>query len=474
MQKFLVLKTLLASILSIGLLATVAGCSLTDTSKDLVAKNYLQNAVIYEVNTRQFTQEGTFAAFQEHLPRLKDLGVDILWLMPIQPISELNRKGTLGSPYSVADYYGVNPEFGTADDFRALVSEAHKQGFKVILDWVANHTGWDNPWVTQHPDWYTKDSAGNITRPIGTDWTDVADLNYDNLEMRTAMIDAMKYWVSEFDIDGFRADVAHSVPQDFWEAARSALEEIKPVFMVAEDGGNLGLLQSAFDTNYAWGLKDLFNKLGSNKADASKFRLLLKSNGYEYKDGKYQMVFIDNHDENSWTGTVFERMGQNVKGMAVLSFTVPGLPLIYGGNEVGLDRRLEFFEKDSISWPSSEEWGTTSWELFYKKLVELRTNNPALWSAGAGGELVPLNFDRSKVVSFSRTTEADGQTPASTVIVLVNVSDKTESTNLELGDLAGAYREWFADPEGAVQLVDGQQIEMEPNSYKVFVKDQSE
>ena len=464
------MRKLLAALLSIILLFSVAACSSSDL--ELKPENPLSNAVIYEVNTRQFTQEGTFAAFQEHLPRLKDLGVDILWLMPIHPISETNRKGSLGSPYAVANYYRVNPEFGTDEDFRTLVEEAHKLGFKVILDWVANHTGWDNPWITEHPDWYTKDSRGDIAIPMGTDWTDVADLNYDNQEMRAEMINAMKYWVDEFDVDGFRADVAHSVPVDFWESARAALDESKSVFMLAEDGGNLALLDSAFDTNYAWGLMGLFNQLGSNKADASKFRLLLKSNAYEYKDGKYQMVFIDNHDENSWAGTVFERMGDNVKGMAVLSFTVPGMPLIYGGNEIGLDRRLEFFEKDSLDWGAKESWGSSEWEQFYAQLVSLRTNNSALWSAGAGGELVPLNFDRSKVIAFSRSVEATEDLSANTVLVLVNISPKTETTTLELGDLAGDYIEWFTgqDAFDPVSLSDGQEFEMEPNSYRVFVR----
>ena len=275
--------------------------------------------------------------------------------MPIHPISEVKKKGSLGSPYSVADYYGVNPEFGTEQDFRDLVKAAHDLDMLVILDWVANHTGWDHPWITSNPEWYTQDQDGNIVHPPGTDWTDVADLNFSNWEMRMAMIDAMKYWVEEYDIDGYRADVAHSVPVDFWDLASEKLHEIKDVFMLAEDGGDQALFKTAFDTNYAWPLKDIFNRLGKNLADAGDFRRNLKSTATQYKDGKYQMVFIDNHDENTWHGTVFERLGDNFANMAVISFTVPGMPLIYGGNEIGLDRRLEFFEKDPIIWP--EPWG---------------------------------------------------------------------------------------------------------------------
>ena len=377
------MKRLLA--ISIATVLILTGCtsveSQTESTTEVTAVDYgLQDAVIYEVNVRQFSEEGSFKKVEEHLPRLKDLGVEIIWLMPIHPISELNKKGSLGSPYSVADYYGINPEFGTEQDFRDLVQAVHDNGMLIILDWVANHTGWDHPWITSNPEWYTQDENGNIVHPPGTDWTDVADLNFTDWNMRIAMIDAMKYWVQEYNIDGFRADVAHSVPVDFWNLASEKLHEIKDVFMLAEDGGDMALLKTAFDTNYAWPLKDLFNRLGKNGADAGDFRRNLKSTATQYKDGKYQMVFIDNHDENSWNGTVFERMGDNVKNLAVVSFTVPGMPLIYNGNEIGLDRRLEFFERDPIEWP--ETWGQSEWEQFYKRLVELRTQNPALFSAG--------------------------------------------------------------------------------------------
>lgn len=462
MRKFLSILTALLVAIS------ASGCSQEPKSNDLVAGNPYFNAVIYEVNVRQFTQAGTFKAFEEHLPRLKNLGVDILWLMPIHPISQANRKGTLGSPYSVADYYGVNPEFGTEADFRGLVEAAHKQGFKVILDWVANHTGWDNPWITEHPDWYTQDSQGNIVMPPGTDWSDVADLNFDNPEMRAAMIEAMSYWVTEYDIDGFRADVAHSVPVDFWNQASSALHEIKDVFMLAEDGGDLALLKTAFDTNYAWPLKDLFNRLGQNNADAGDFRRNLKSTSYQYKDGLYQMVFITNHDENSWSGTEFERLGENVRNLAVLSFTVPGMPLIYSGQEIGLDRRLEFFEKDPITWPDKSEWGKGEWEQFYTQLVSLKTNNTALWTAGAGGNLKPLHFENTDVIAFSRSTGATKSLQANDVIVVLNLSDEPKTQRLEIGDLAGSYTDWFS--KETTELKPEHLMELEPHSFKVLTR----
>ena len=426
----------------------------------------LQDAVIYEVNVRQFTPEGTFKAFQEHLPRIQELGVEILWLMPIHPISEVKKKGSLGSPYSVADYYGVNPEFGTEQDFRDLVKAAHDLDMLVILDWVANHTGWDHPWITSNPEWYTQDQDGNIVHPPGTDWTDVADLNFSNWEMRMAMIDAMKYWVEEYDIDGYRADVAHSVPVDFWDLASEKLHEIKDVFMLAEDGGDQALLKTAFDTNYAWPLKDIFNRLGKNLADAGDFRRNLKSTATQYKDGKYQMVFIDNHDENTWHGTVFERLGGNVANMAVISFTVPGMPLIYGGNEIGLDRRLEFFEKDPIIWP--EPWGQSEWEIFYNQLVDLRTQNPALFSAGGGGILKPLHLDNSDVIAFARSVPASDFHQANDVIVIANIAPEPQSQALELGELVGEYTDWFS--QAKVSLDEGQVVELAPNTFKVLVR----
>lgn len=458
-------RRVLASSFIVALL--LSGCAVVEEpepnleatpSLQLGSTEFLQQAVIYEVNVRQFSDEGSFAKVTEAIPRLSDLGVDILWLMPIHPISEAERKGTLGSPYSVADYYGVNPEFGTEEDLRQLISAAHDSNMMVILDWVANHTGWDNPWIFEHPDWYTKDAEGNIVHPPGTDWYDVADLNFSNWEMRMAMIDAMRYWVEEFDIDGYRADVAHSVPVDFWELASEKLHEIKDVFMLAEDGGDPALLRTAFDTNYAWPLKDLFNQLGRGNSDAGDFRRNLKSTATQYKGGKYQMVFITNHDENSWSGTVFERLGANVKNLAVISFTVPGMPLIYSGQEIGLDRQLEFFEKDPLIWPE----GDNEWTQFYSALVRLRTENPALWTAGAGGPLNFLHLANDDIIAFARSYQGND------VIVLANLAGEPGSQELELGDLTGSYQDFFTGD--SVTLVEGVSVQLDANSFQVLVR----
>lgn len=454
----------LAAILSVASLA-LSGCagpqSLRPTDLPQPA-NYLESAVIYEVNLRQYSEAGTFEAFAAHLPRLEALGVDILWFMPIHPISELNRKGTLGSYYSVADYRAVNPEFGDEAAFRALVEEAHSRGFKVILDWVANHTGWDNPWITEHPDWYTQDASGNIIHPAGTDWTDVADLNYNSLDLRLEMIESMKYWVEEFDVDGFRADVAGQVPTDFWETARIELDKIKPVFMLAEDSGNKGLLRDAFDADYGWTLLGELNSLAKGTSNGTKFRLKLRSLQAQYRDGAFAMNFITNHDENSWNGTEFERMGENVRLAAMLSFTAPGMPLIYTGQEIGLDRRLAFFEKDTVVWPAKEQWGTSEWEQFYRELTDLKHYNPALWTNGAGGKAMPFKTSEKKLVAFYRQVEGN------TVVVLANPSDETLEAELEWKELIGSYTDWFS---GATrELVAGEPVTLAPNDFLVLTK----
>jgi 1,4-alpha-glucan branching enzyme len=424
-------------------------------------EEFLHQAVIYEVNLRQFSEEGTFAAVTRDLPRLSELGVDILWLMPIHPISEENRKGSLGSPYAVADYLAVNPDYGTEEDLRKLIDSAHDRNMMVILDWVANHTGWDNPWIVDHPEWYTTNELGEIIYPEGTDWWDVADLDYSNLEMREAMADAMAYWVEEFDVDGYRADVAGGVPIDFWEPAIARLRDIKDVFMLAEDGFDLDLLDAGFDTNYAWSLLGVFSDLAENHVPVTVFRQFFR----EYRDGKYQMLFITNHDENSWAGTVFDRYGKNVRNLALIYFTLPGMPLIYDGQEIGLDRQLEFFEKDPIDWPE----GGNEWTEYYRMLIELRDSNPALWSAGAGGQLDAIkkveNVTGTDVFAFSRSYLGND------VIVIANPKDEAQSPQLLLGDLAGEYTNFFSGEN--ILLLEEMTLTVEAHDHVVFVRESS-
>ena len=391
-----------------------------------ILPTWANSATIYEVNLRQYTEAGTFKAFESHLPRLQKLGVKILWLMPINPISELNRKGGLGSPYSIANYKGINPEFGNAADFKSLMTKAHALGFKVVLDWVANHSGWDNPW-TINKSWYHTDSSGNIVPP-NNDWTDVAWLNYQNQDMRKAMIDAMSYWVTAFDVDGFRADVAGGVPTDFWKQANSQLQKIKPLFMLAEDQNSTSLLEDVFITNYNWELKDLVNSLAAGGADQRDFEALAANQANNYPTHSFPMNFITNHDENSWNGTEFERLGAAVPAMAALTFTYPGIPLIYSGQEVGNTKRLAFFEKDFI--PGLSIYNSTT--AFYTKLVSLKIKNPALWN-NSKATLVSMASNNNSVIAYSRSSSSNR------VITVINASANPQTVTLNIGKLANTY-----------------------------------
>lgn len=361
---------------------------------------WAKNAVIYEVNVRQYTEEGTFNAFSEHLQTLKDMGITTLWFMPIHPISETKRSGVLGSYYSITDYRAVNPEFGTAEDFKALVDKAHDMGFTVMLDWVANHTGWDCAWIEDHPEWYTKDANGNITDPVGMGWPDVADLNYDNKELWAEMIDCMKYWVVEFDIDGFRCDYASGVPQSFWEAARAELERIKPLLMLAEDASMKSLLDYAFDMNYNWGLYDDLLNLSQNGASAYYIR---ENFPYYYPDGIYRLNFLNNHDKNSWEHSIAQAFSEDaLPAMWALIYTLPGMPLVYSGDEIGLEQNIAFMERDPIRWDSTD----TNYRPLLAELATIRTENSALHVGNYGGAIRYTEISRKAVVAFSR--EVDG------------------------------------------------------------------
>ena len=352
---------------------------------------WLNQATIYEVNLRQYTSDGTINSFKKKLPKLKELGVDILWFMPIQPIGIKNRKAVgdsfvedfpnpdyikyWGSPYSISDYKQVNPRYGTLSEFKELTKICHELDIKVVLDWVANHTAWDNPWIIDHPEWYTHDSTGKITDPIGEDgkswgWTDVADLNYDNDKLRKAMTDAMSFWIKECDIDGFRCDVAMEVPVDFWNEASKQLNQIKPIFMLAESEAHKPrMFDSAFDAYYGWEMHHVFNKLYAGELSASEIIRVINEKDSICGDHVFPMNFITNHDENSWNGTINERLGESWEAMAVLSYSLRGMPLIYSGQEVGLDHRLSFFEKDSIDWNKANG---EDYFNFYKGLNKLK------------------------------------------------------------------------------------------------------
>ncbi|WP_353228309.1 alpha-amylase family glycosyl hydrolase [Novosphingobium sp.] len=393
------------------------------------------HATIYEVNVRQYTPQGTFRAFERHLPRLRRMGVDILWIMPINPISHLQRKGTLGSPYAVSDYLAVNPEFGTLDDFRHLVATAHRLGFRVILDWVANHTGWDNVWVTRHPDWYLRNAAGDLEGYHYTDlsdhhqevWADVIGLDYRRADVRAGMIAAMQYWLKAADIDGFRCDVAWTLPVDFWDQARAELDKVKPVFLLAE-ADTPEMQTRAFDMTYDWALYHLMIKIARGQANARDLAALYTAPPRRYPAGAMRMTFTSDHDENAWNGTDQELYGPAADAMAVLAATLPGMPLVYSGQEDANAKRLKFFDRDPIA------WGKFPRASFYRRLLALKHAHPALTNTMAPGNLRLITTDNAHVFAFTRDLGRDH------VRVVVNLS--AESTR-------------FIWPDGKARLLTG-------------------
>ncbi|MBL1213460.1 MAG: alpha-amylase [Ignavibacteriae bacterium] len=430
-------------------------CSTANNKAEKITRpEWSKNASIYEVNIRQYTPEGTFKAFEKHLPRLKEMGIDILWLMPIHPIGEKNRKGTLGSYYSVKDYKGVNPSFGTHEDFRNLVDKIHDMGMYVIIDWVANHTAWDHPWTESNPEFYTKDESDKFISPVD-DWFDVIDLNYDNKELWTEMIDALKFWVDDYNIDGYRCDVAAMVPTEFWEEARTELDKVKPVFMLAE--AHEPDLHKAFDMTYGWQLKDLMNDIAAGKKNALDIVKFVEAEKEEYPSDAYRMLFSTNHDENTWNGTVFERLGDAAEVFAVLFSTLEGMPLVYSGQEAGLDKRLDFFEKDLIEWKDHKFY-----EIF-TKLFKLKKENEALWNGNFGGEVMPIESGISEsVFSFYRTKNNH------TIIAVLNFSNQKQNVELKNSYINGTYISLFENDE---QIFNGDdKLTLEPFSYKVYFK----
>ncbi len=415
-----------------------------------------KNATIYQLNTRQFSVSGTFKAAQLQLPRLKNLGIDIIWLMPVHPIGEKNRKGTLGSPYAVKDYFGVNPEFGNLQDLKNFVNAAHEQGMYVILDWVANHTAWDNVLVDQHPDWYKKDYKGNFRPTPWWDWSDIIDLDYKKPELRKYMTEALKYWVKEADIDGYRCDVAGFVPIDFWNTVRRELDAIKPVFMLAE-WELRDLHAKAFDMTYAWSWNETVHKICTGQADVNGLYIYYSWNESAYPENSMRMTFVSNHDKNAWEGTMYEQFGEGLEAAIVLSVIGEGMPLIYNGQEAGNSKRLAFFEKDVISWKEHPIGD------LYKNLFQLMKKNTALWHAKWGSRMikVPNNFE-SEVFSFVRQNENDK------VFTVFNFSKNSKKVEFKETLYHGNYR-CFSTNE-TIAFNENTSLDLKPWGFKVFIK----
>ncbi|MCX6943621.1 MAG: alpha-amylase family glycosyl hydrolase [Opitutales bacterium] len=415
-----------------------------------------KNATIYQLNTRQFTAEGTFRAAERELPRLKALNVDIVWLMPIHPIGQQNRKGALGSPYAVRDYLGVNPEFGTLEDLRHLVATAHALGLHVILDWVANHTAWDNPLAAQHPDWYQKNWKGDFTPTPWFDWSDIINLDYRQPGLRRYMTEALKYWVREAGVDGYRCDVAGYVPLDFWNNARRELDAIKSVFMLAE-WESRDLHAEAFDMTYAWSWYEAMTHVAKGTADVGAL-----CGYYSWNEGFFprdimRMTFTSNHDKNSWEGTAPEQFGDAFAAATVLSVVGEGLPLLYNSQEAGETKRLKFFEKDSIV------WGENLNAELYRRLFALKHANTALWNAHWGARMIQVtNTAPNAVLSFIRRNEHDA------VFAVFNFSKTTQTVKFnEAGLFQGRYQDYFGGEQ--VELGTATELSLKPWAYRVLV-----
>ena len=463
MKKFLAL---------VAFVATLVGCV---APVEKAAEFDKFNSVVYELNIRQATEEGTFAAAEKYLPELKNMGVDIVWLMPISPIGVDARKGTLGSYYSIIDYKAINPEFGTMEDFDKFLATAHDLGLKVIIDWVANHTSRDAQWWKEgKKEWYVMDENTDLP-VVQYDWTDIAQLNYENQDMRAAMLDALKFWI-EKGVDGYRCDVAMNVPGDFWAEAWKQVREINPDVYLLAEGEEQWLHESGFEATYAWELHHIFNAMakggsetknvagdGTIKTDAKYVKDLkeyLQRDDEKYPAPAMRLMFTSNHDENSWPGTEFERMGDAHKTFAALTFVLPkSQPLIYTGQEIGLNRRLAFFEKDSVKELVDLEYGK-EYRDFYKSLCSFRHNNSAL---AAGENVAPMVFVEGaseNVLAFTRANEEN------TVFCIFNFSAEPASltiTEAEAGDYACICGQTKSFKAGDV-------VELEPWGYMLLNK----
>ena len=450
-------------LLILALTISITGCTTIGKKKEVkplvstvVHPEWSKNSVLYEVNVRQYTEQGTFNAFAEHIPRLKALGVDVLWFMPTFPIGVLNRKGGLGSYYSVKDFLNVNPEFGTLEDFKGILDKAHALGMKVVIDWVPNHTSWDNNLTTEHPDWYVKDANGKFTPPIGFDWTDVIQLDWSKKGLLDYMIDALKFWVN-MGVDGFRIDHPNNTPKEFWERARTELTTIKPVLLIGEIEEPNNYLEKGFDMNYAWEMHHLMNSVAQGKKSVSSLVEYYEKESAKYPNNVYRLQFLTNHDENTWAGTIDSLMGPAQRAFATLIFTDQGVPLIYSGQEDCLSKRLKFFYRDPIVWDSCYLTG------FYKDLVSLKQQNKALWNGDAGGPMVRFKTSNDNSI-FAFYREKD----ESRVVVILNLSKKYTALKSLPQNLNGEYIDYFGGHTIVLPLVDS--LRFEPWGGKVLVR----
>lgn len=413
---------------------------------------------IYEANIRQYTQEGTFLAFQKELPGLKEMGIKTLWLMPITPISQKNKKGTLGSQYAAQDYAAINSEFGTLEDFKQLVNKAHELGFKVLIDWVANHTGWDHIWTNFNPDFYRKDPETNDFQ-IASGMDDIIELDYSNDEMRSAMIKAMNFWISETNIDGFRCDLASWVPIDFWQQARNELEKVKPLFFLGEfDELENPEYGKVFDVSYSWTWMHKTKEFYEGKISFENVLDLLNQYS-ELGNSSMRSWFTSNHDENTWNGTEYEKYGDLALPLAVFSVTWNGVPLIYNGQELPLkSKRLEFFEKDPIPWT-----GDNLLQDFYQTLLTLKSTKPSLRGGDPSATTDYIHLENAHQILAYLRKKGDDE-----VLTFLNFSKKHQFITIHDSRVSGSYNNVF---EGSRQnFSESPTLELKVGGFAVFEK----
>ncbi|HQW84937.1 MAG TPA: alpha-amylase family glycosyl hydrolase [Ferruginibacter sp.] len=414
---------------------------------------WIQHTNIYEVNLRQFSVEGTFNAFAKALPRLAAMGVETLWIMPIHPIGKVNRKGTLGSYYSISNFMAVNPEFGTADDFKNLIELAHSSGMKVIMDWIANHAAWDNVWTKDHPEYFVRDEEGNFKPPY--DWTDVIQIDHTNATQQDAMINAMKYWVTNFDIDGFRADLAHLTPLEFWQKARAVIEPLKDNLFWLAESEEINYHQ-VFDATFTWEWMHSTEDFYKHNHNINSLYTVLEKYNHNFPKDAYRMYFTSNHDENSWNGTEYEKYAEMALPLAVFSCTWNGIPMIYSGQELPNLKRLKFFDKDEIEWN-----GENKLHDFYKTLFSLHKKNNALSACDTSVKTFIIKTGApEKIMAYLR------KAPNAEVLVLLNLSD--EETGFILHDelIDGDFTDVFDNI--IKKIITGSFIRLNAWGYKVF------
>ena len=420
------------------------------------------SAVLYELNIRQFTPEGTFSAARERLPFLRSVGIDAIWLMPIYPIGIEGRKGKLGSYYSIRDYTGVNEEFGSAKELREFIGAAHALGIKIILDWVANHTARDARWISERAaDWYERDEAGVAKVPW--DWTDTAKLNYANHDVWRGQIDAMRYWVEEFKVDGFRCDMAMLVPIEFWQEVAEELHRVKPdIFMLAEAEED-NLFDRAFNASYQWNIHHIMCDIAKGARRVWDMRNAIHAERAKYPKEAIRMSFTSNHDENSWSGSEQSRFGRALEVMTAMTFLMPStMPLIYTGQEVGYDHSFEFFDRDPIPAEAYKENRTTE---LYRRLTALKHSEAALAAGERGGEMIEIeNNAKDCMMTFVREVEG------SRVVAIMNLSPYTIHADFNTGIYAGKY----LDVMSGMQTTLSEHVDehIAPWNYRILVKKQ--